>query len=138
MQNNMNNNFDQLIQLSHKDVISLEKNLRSLNLNRTFKCSELLRAISGSLFRKDNENQIIEPGLDCEILQVQGSGWKKGKIVLTLTFISDDENLDSDSETLNYKSQADISNASQFENLEKKSSPLPEYKKLLAQISHEA
>lgn len=81
------------IDLSGDDVVSMseEDNLISAG---TSKISELLDTIVDVLERHYGDElpsqKWIEDGVDCQVLQSQGGGWRKGKIRIRFEFVSNE------------------------------------------------
>ena len=86
------------ITIKDQDVIHLKSSIQSLRFPQTFRSDELLRDIVERLMVHRNEQakkdkkEFVASGIECEILQTSGQGWKKGKFRLSLEFIPDSEN----------------------------------------------
>jgi KGK domain len=80
------------IKLEFSDVVTVPKQKSPLNAS-SFKVSEMSAYLAGILvshIRKDL-TEWDEPGIGCEVLQVSGGGWRKGKVRISLEFIPESE-----------------------------------------------
>ncbi|MCV3215104.1 hypothetical protein OGM63_16555 [Plectonema radiosum NIES-515] len=81
------------IDLNDDDVVSMSEEDNLLD-GQTSKISEIMSKIMNVLDRH-HQTEIcekwVESGVDCQLLQVQGGGWKKGKIRIRLEFVSNEE-----------------------------------------------
>lgn len=85
------------IELANHDVIHTENGIHSLNMSQTFRQEALLEFIRENWLRYDGDSELLEAGLDCEVLQANGFGWQTGKVRLTFEFIPDTVNSESES-----------------------------------------
>jgi hypothetical protein len=87
------------VELSLFDVVSMDKD-RSPIPATTFKVIEATSSIANRVKLDTNGKNMLSSecikgwgwqGVDCQVLQMDGEGWKKGKIRLSLFFIPDEE-----------------------------------------------
>ncbi|WP_201788381.1 KGK domain-containing protein [Trichormus sp. NMC-1] len=79
------------VKLEFSDVVTVPKQKSPLNAS-SFKVSEMSAYLAGLLvtyIRKDLTGW-DSPGIECEVLQVSGGGWRKGKVRVSLDFIPDE------------------------------------------------
>jgi hypothetical protein len=79
--------------LKPEDVVSISDPNASLLLSHpTFRLSEFLSAITGHLgARNEPKSGWFGDGVKVEVLTIPSTGWRKGKIRLTVEFIPDEE-----------------------------------------------
>jgi KGK domain len=86
-------------ELSLFDVVSMDKD-KSPIAAATFKVIEATSSIAYRVKLDTNGKNMLSSesikgwgwqGVDCQVLQMDGEGWKKGKIRLSLFFIPDEE-----------------------------------------------
>lgn len=79
-----------MIQPRDSDVVSADSSLLG---TPTFKISQLREKLQSTI--KGNfgtpSAALLKEGVSCELLEVTGGGWQKGKLYLRLEFVSDDE-----------------------------------------------
>lgn len=79
--------------LTPDDVVHLPERYKVFESTRTCKVSELTGIISNWLLGQPTSqmfSQLAKDGLECEILKTEGGGWKKGRLILQLKFMSDE------------------------------------------------
>lgn len=75
------------MELNQNDVVTMEAQL-SFSAGAICKVGQLQRAIKNHL-KDPLWMWIREKGVECEVLQVEGGGWQKGKMYLRMEFIPD-------------------------------------------------
>jgi hypothetical protein len=75
------------MELNQDDVVTMDAHL-SFSAGAIFKVGQLHRAIRNHL-KEPLWMWVREKGVDCEVLQVEGGGWQKGKMYLRMEFIPD-------------------------------------------------
>ncbi|TAF09394.1 MAG: hypothetical protein EAZ77_05125 [Nostocales cyanobacterium] len=79
------------IKLEFSDVVTLPKEKSPLGAS-SFKVSEMSAFLAATIRNYINKNLTgwDEAGIECEILQVSGGGWRKGRVRISLEFIPDE------------------------------------------------
>lgn len=112
-------------ELSLFDVVSMDKD-RSPIPATTFKVIEATSSIANRVKLDTNGKNMLSSesikgwgwqGVDCQVLQMDGEGWKKGKIRLSLFFIPDEEEEEEEEEIQNAKVAQDSSPVSPLDDL---------------------
>jgi hypothetical protein len=81
------------VKLDFFDVVSVPK-AKSLMNASTFKVMEVASYLAKQLYSNENSQPYQEwsnTGVECEVLKMDGNGWKKGKVRISLEFIPDEE-----------------------------------------------
>lgn len=87
------------IQLSKQDVVSFE-DLKPFGLPRTNRFSEFQEKLEEVLKRYGGDNrELLDLGINCEILQLGSQKWQKGKLKISIEFVC--ESNESESNELN-------------------------------------
>ena len=79
-------------ELRPDDVVSLDKSKNPIAVS-TFQVKELTSNLASRCGRElspETIKQWSSCGVECQVLQTDGKGWKKGKVRLSLEFVPDE------------------------------------------------
>jgi hypothetical protein len=91
----MNNNFKALERL---EIVSVESSEKILLKQPTYKVNEFLEELINLIKRYEGFTEAkmnwFTEGISCEVLKLDGKGWRKGKIRLALEFCPDEAEIE--------------------------------------------
>ena len=81
------------VKLNFFDVVSVPKSKSLMNAS-TFKVMEMSVSLTNKLSKEFHTEVLKEwsdTGVECEVLKMDGYGWQKGRVRISLEFIPDEE-----------------------------------------------
>jgi hypothetical protein len=80
------------VKLDFFDVVSAPKSKSPVGAS-TFKVMEVASYFVTKVYHENSDtwNEWLDTGVECEVLKMDGHGWQKGKVRISLEFIPDEE-----------------------------------------------
>ena len=84
----MMNNKDETIVMADSDALTFS-GPTPLGLTKTIRLIEFEERLRAKIIQLEGNTVLIDPGVDCELLQPGSQGWQKGKLKICIEFIAE-------------------------------------------------